>query len=154
MSNTFVPCLQCDRINRVPLGRAGAEAPICGNCQTPLPVEYGIVKLTGGGLQHLVSRIDLPVVVDFWATWCVPCRAFELEFQKAAEHFAGRVVFAKVDAGEQFLAASVYGIRSIPTLIFFRGGNEIERITGAVSFAQLTAWIDTLLGKETPAQAA
>jgi thioredoxin 2 len=145
MSLTYVPCDRCEKINRVSLGRAEVEQPVCGSCAAVLPIEHGVVKLTGGSLQHLLRSLELPVVVDFWAQWCVPCRAFEPEFQQAAKKYAGRAILGKIDTQEQFLAASAYGIRSVPTLIFFHHGNEVERQFGAISSAHLSAWLDSRL---------
>ena len=154
MSVTFVPCDHCEKINRVPLGRSEVEQPLCGNCKAALPIEHSLVRLTGGSLQHLLRSQEIAIVVDCWAPGCVPCLIFEPEFQRAATQFAGRAIFGKLDTQAQFLAASAYGIRSVPTLIFFQHGEEVERKFGALSSAHLTLWLDMRLSEAERREAA
>jgi thioredoxin 2 len=144
MSFTLAPCENCEKINRVPLGRAEAEAPICGNCKRELPLEHGISHVTGTTLRRLIDRANLPVIADFWTPTCVPCRAFEPEFQRAAMQMGGKIIFAKLNCQKHSLAASVYGIRSVPTLILFQGGVETERRYGAISSAELLEWLNSI----------
>lgn len=149
MSTTIAPCPGCEKLNRVPLGRAEAENPVCGHCQTQLPIEHGVVQVNGSLLQKLINHTNLtPVslIADFYGTWCAPCRTFEPEFQKAALQMAnqtgGKFIFAKLNTQDHLLAASAYQIRTLPTLILFRGGVETARQFGALPFPILIQWLN------------
>lgn len=148
MSTTYVPCPRCEKINRTQIGRADAEEAVCGACKNPLPIEHGVVQVNGTALQHLLDRsnaLQISVLVDFWSTWCAPCRAFEPEFQKTAIQLASRnVVCAKLNVEQYSLAAGMYGIRTLPTLILFQGGVEVSRQFGALPASALISWFDSL----------
>lgn len=134
-----VVCTHCDAVNRVPSSRL-AQNPACGSCHRPL-FEGHAVALDARRFPDHVLRSDLPVVVDFWAPWCAPCRSMAPAFERAASVMEPRLRLAKVDTQANPDLASRYGIRSIPTLIVFRGGQEIARQTGALPAAALTQWI-------------
>ncbi len=135
-------CPACGVKNRVSEARLD-EAPVCGRCKAqllaPVPVEQGDATFTG-----FISGTDLPVVVDFWAEWCAPCKAMAPAFAQAAQ-LRPRVRFVKLDTDRETAVAAQYGIRSIPTLIVFRGGREIDRVSGAMGAQQIVAWIDRTL---------
>ena len=133
-------CLKCGQVNRVPEGRLNA-GPKCGACGTHLMVAAP-TEVSFDLLQKAERTDELPLVVDFWADWCGPCKMMAPEFSKAAEMLKGRARFAKLDT-EAFPAAGTrYGIRGIPLLVAFRGGREIGRRTGASSAQDVAAWID------------
>ncbi len=134
-----VVCPYCGTRNRVPADRLD-DAPNCGQCHQSLLAPEP-VAVRGAALPKLVAGTDLPVVVDFWAAWCGPCKMMAPEFAAAAAH-RPRVRFIKVDTEDGPEAAATYGIRSIPTMALFHGGREVARVSGAMQASRITAWID------------
>lgn len=134
-----VVCGQCDSVVRVPLDRAG-ESPRCPKCRAALLGGPPMELRTHSFDRHL-ARNDLPVIVDFWAPWCGPCRMMAPHFEQAAVNLATKARFAKVNSDEEPALSSRFGIRSIPTLIAFRGGKEVARQSGAMSLGGLERWV-------------
>jgi thioredoxin 2 len=135
-----VVCPHDGAINRIPAARL-ADAPRCGTCHVPLfagsPLELGESSFD----RHL-TKSQLPLLVDFWAPWCGPCRMMAPAFHKAAALLEPRVRLAKVNTENAPVLATRFGIRSIPTMILFDGGREIARHSGALSVPeQITAWV-------------
>ena len=137
-----VVCSHCGAKNRVPADRL-RDAPNCGACHAPL-LPAAPVSVRGAALSKLVTGTDLPVVVDFWAEWCGPCKMMAPEFAKAAAQRPD-VRFVKVDTEDGPEASTQYDIRSIPTLALFRGGREVARVSGAMPASRLLGWIDQQL---------
>ena len=134
----LVVCPQCAAANRVPPERA-REDPVCGKCGTPL-LAGTPVALDEARFERFVARSELPVVVDFWASWCGPCRAMAPQFEQAARQLKGEAVFAKVDSDANPALSSRFAIRSIPTLLMFRNGAEAKRQSGALQAPHIVAW--------------
>jgi thioredoxin 2 len=134
-----VVCPHCTTTNRVPEGRL-ADRPTCGRCKGALflgkPLNFTAVDLD----KHL-TRGDLPLVVDFWAPWCGPCRVMAPAFEQAAVQFEPRLRLGKVNTEAEPGLGSRFGIRSIPTLVVFRKGREVGRQAGAVDLGGLVRWI-------------
>ncbi|MFA5081922.1 MAG: thioredoxin TrxC [Hydrogenophilaceae bacterium] len=132
-------CPHCGAINRVPAERLG-DHPKCGKCTSailpPAPIE-----LTTANFDRFVSRDGLPVLVDFWAPWCGPCKQFAPTFAQMAGQYAGQVRFVKVNTEAEQTLAGRHNIRSIPTLALFRQGRELDRVSGALPGPQLAAWL-------------
>jgi thioredoxin 2 len=133
-----VACPHCQTTNRVPDERLRDE-PVCGRCGTSLlPGEP--LTLNDSNFDAFVSRSELPVVVDFWAAWCGPCRVMAPQFEAAARELQGRAVLVKVDSDASPRTAGRFAIRSIPTLVKLDKGREVKRQPGAVQAAQIVAW--------------
>jgi thioredoxin 2 len=133
-----VPCSVCFAVNR--LDRSRATAATCGRCKNKLFPDQP-AALDDATFEKYVEPAELPVVVDFWADWCGPCKMMAPQFEAAARASAGRVLFAKVDTEAAQQTASRFGIRSIPTMIVFSGGREVARQSGAMSQSQIQQWL-------------
>lgn len=132
-----VVCSNCDAVNRVPQERLGGGAK-CGKCHAPL-FSGAPLALDERGFTRQVSRSDLPLVVDFWAPWCGPCRMMAPAFEEAARLLEPQARLIKINTEEAQGLATRHGIRSIPTLAVFRGGQEVARTAGAMDASRLVA---------------
>ena len=137
-----VICPHCDTINRVPRAKLGQGAK-CGNCHKAL-FEAHPLALDRARFDRHLEKGDLPLLVDFWAPWCGPCRAMAPEFERAAGRLEPRLRLVKVNVDEEPDLANRYGIQSIPTLAVFGQGKEVARRAGAMSAADLERWVASL----------
>ena len=139
-SSLHVVCPHCATTNRVASDRA-RDAPVCGDCKQPLFPGRPLELRKSNFARHLAA--DVPVVVDFWAAWCGPCKMMAPAYEEAAARVGPGVHLGKLDTEAEPEIAQRYGIRSIPTLVAFRNGREIARQSGALSLPQLMQWITT-----------
>ena len=139
-----VACPGCGATNRLPAARID-EAPTCGRCGKAL-LQGQPLELTDGNFAAVVAATRLPVLVDFWAPWCGPCRAMAPAFEQAARQLAGRALLVKVNSDDNPGLSQRYGIRSIPTLVRLDGGRESQRQSGAVPAATIVAMAGSLSG--------
>ncbi len=136
-------CPHCHAVNRLPAARLG-QAPNCGQCHRPL-FDGQPVELDAAAFPRHLARNDIPLLVDFWAPWCGPCRMMAPHFAEAARLLEPRVRLAKVDTEAAPQLGAQYGIRSIPTLALFAGGKEVARQTGAMGAQGIVRWVDSHL---------
>jgi thioredoxin 2 len=142
MSDTkVVACRTCGQKNRVRVAAAGV--PHCAKCGAALP---WLVDISMGDFQPGVAESPVPVLADFWAPWCGPCRIVASAVEKVAADLAGKVKVVKINTDEQPELQARFGVRSIPTLILFEGGREKDRVIGARPAPELRAWLDEKLG--------
>lgn len=135
----LVQCSSCSRSNRLPASRA-AEKANCAACKTPLlPLHRPIAVASAEDFDELVRDAPAPVLIDFWAAWCGPCRTVAPELEKIAKGHAGRLIVAKVDTEALPNVAARFSIRSIPTMILFRGGKEAARLSGAMPASEIVS---------------
>lgn len=140
----MIRCPGCRKMNRFSKDRL-ADMPVCGVCSHELlsaPVE-----LMTDDFNEVISQAKLPVIVDFWAAWCGPCKSFAPTFEKSAQHFGNQVIHAKVNTEIEEGLAMQYAIRSIPTLVIFYSGNELSRVSGALPPAQLKQLVEDVIQK-------
>ena len=143
-SSIQVACPKCLAANRVPLTRLEA-GPKCGKCGAPLLDETPIA-LDEASFDAFVARTHMPVLIDFWAPWCAPCRAMAPAFERVAAAMRYRVRFAKINTDEAQGLGARLGIRGIPTLILFRDGQERNRVSGAMDANSLERWVSQAAG--------
>lgn len=139
MSSKKLTCLSCGQLNRVPSERLGVQAK-CGVCGDAL-MRTKAVDVTPDVLAKAARNDDVPLVVDFWAPWCGPCKMMAPEFSKAAAQLIGQARLVKLNTQDHQTAGAKHRIRGIPTMVGFEGGREVKRQSGAMRAEQIVAWV-------------
>jgi len=140
MSDTkHIVCPACNAVNRIPSARIDSR-PSCGKCHKPL-FDGHPVTLTSENFQKHIGRSDIPVVVDFWAPWCGPCKMMAPAFEQASADLQPTVRLAKLNTEDESDVGAQLNIRSIPTMVIFKNGKEVARQAGAMSTADIKSWI-------------
>jgi len=144
MSSFNTRCPSCSAMNRVPQAKV-SDSATCGKCKAALfdgvPIEG-----TDNNLDAILFS-DKPVVIDFWAPWCQPCKGFAPVFKKVAQQRKGEVRFVKIDTEANQMLGAQYKIRSIPTIMVFKNGQKVDMLSGALSKSQFDEWLDNALSK-------
>jgi len=133
-----IVCPYCNAVNRIPAARIG-ERPKCGKCHRELFSAHPI-ELSAASFEKHVSRNDIPLLIDFWAPWCGPCKMMAPAFEQAAQELEPRMRLAKVNTEAEQMLGAQFGIRSIPTLALFHAGRELARQPGAMGAADIVRW--------------
>lgn len=142
VATNVVQCPQCGRRNRVPAN--GSGAPRCGNCKAALPF---VVDADDDSFAEVVEQSRIPVVVDFWAAWCGPCRMVSPVLEKLAEEYAGQLKLVKVDVDRSPRVSQRFSVRAVPTLLVMKGDQVVATQAGAAPAQVLREWLEDALAK-------
>lgn len=141
VSDQLYRCTACGGLNRIRAGQSASGPPVCGRCKRPLDTSGAPQNVTGAELDRVVKHATVPVLVDFWAPWCGPCRMVAPALDEIARSRRGRLLVLKVNSDENPEASQRHGVRGIPTMILFRNRDEAERQVGALPKPALAQWI-------------
>ncbi|MCK5916432.1 MAG: thioredoxin TrxC [Deltaproteobacteria bacterium] len=141
--NLQLVCPNCQTINRVPASRL-ADGPRCGKCQHEL-LDGRVRELTSVSFNKVVNNTDLPVVINFWASWCGHCRNFEPVFDEAAQKLKLQVRLFRIESEEEPELIRRFAVMGMPTHIILQNGREIARQSGAMQLSLLMQWLDSYL---------
>ena len=136
MTKINVVCPHCQKVNSIPKKDSYTKAN-CGNCKNSL-LDTTPIELNESNFDHVIVNSEIPVIVDFWAPWCGPCKMFAPIYNEVSQKYALKALFVKVNTQEQQSLGAKFGIRSIPTLVIYKNGSEIKRVSGALDPLRLS----------------
>ncbi len=140
MNHTYSVCVKCSSLNKVNAETALKKTPVCGKCGADLPMHGLVTQASTTDFERIMTKSEKPVVVDFWASWCGPCKMYGPEFEKASRENPD-TVFLKINTETEQMLAAKFGIRGIPCTILFQNGKEVRRQSGAMNSAQVKQFI-------------
>lgn len=143
MSHTFSVCPKCHSLNKLSIDKAMANQAVCGKCGENLVLKGLVTEVNSDDFRRIIKASDKPVVVDFWASWCGPCKMYGPEFEKASKENYNAVFLKISTESEQQLSAEL-GIRGIPCTILFKNGKEVGRQAGAMNAAQVKQFVNSV----------
>jgi thioredoxin 2 len=141
----IIRCEKCGALNSV-ADDLTTEHPLCGLCNAMLDTSAAPRSIRGAALDQAIASSLVPVLVDFWAKWCGPCRTLAPHIEALAQQYAGKLLVLRLDVDADSAAAQRYGVQALPTLVLFRDGQEVGRKIGAISRSELNGWIAGELG--------
>lgn len=143
MNKLNVVCPHCLKVNSIPKKEQYSKAN-CGSCKNSL-LDTTPIELNQENFDHVIVNSDIPVIVDFWAPWCGPCKMMAPVFNEVSQKYPLKALFVKVNTEEQQGLGAKYGIRSIPTLVVYKNGSELKRVSGALDPLRLSNLVNEVL---------
>ncbi|MDF1879910.1 thioredoxin TrxC [Sulfurimonas sp. MAG313] len=137
---THIVCPYCNGTNKLP-NEALKKEPKCGRCKKAI-LDTTPIELTNENISQHIEKNDIPLIIDFWAPWCGPCKTMGPNFEQSSRNFKSKVRFAKVNTEAEQSLGGHFNIRSIPTLVLFKNGKELDRVSGALDANALSQWIN------------